>query len=288
MAEENEVIDGEIVEETDLGEGGEVEPGEKDGEVKLDENGEPIEQPEGEEEEVTVTIDGEEEEKDEPAPAWVKDLRKKNREDQKRIKELEAKLEEKDAPAKTALGEKPTLEGSDFDTNKFEADLDAWHDRKRQSDDEKVQKDKEVEQQQTAWNERLEVYGTKKAELKVADYDDAEAAAQEHLNVTQQGIIMQGTDNPALVIYALGRNEKKAKELAAIKDPIKFAFAVAKLETQLKVSGKKTPPPPEKKVSGTANSSGAVDSSLNRLRADAEKTGDYTKVNAYKRQKRKA
>lgn len=288
MAKKNEVIDGDIVEETDLDKGLEEKPEENDGELELDENGEPKERPEGEGEEITVTIDGEEEEKEEPAPAWVKDLRKKNREDQKLIKELEAKLEEKGAPAKTALGEKPTLEGCDHDTDKYEADLESWYKQKRQADDDKEQKNKEVEHQQTAWNERLEVYGTKKAELKVADYDDAEEAAQEHLNVTQQGIIVQGTDNPALVIYALGKNEKKAKELAAIKDPIKFAFAVAKLETQLKVSGKKTPPPPEKKVSGTANSSGAVDSNLDRLRADAVKTGDYTKVNDYKRKKRNA
>jgi len=34
--------------------------------------------------------------------------------------------------------------------------------------------------------------------------------------------------------------------------------------------------------------SGAVDSTLERLRAEAERTGDMTKVIAYKRQKRAA
>lgn len=288
METENEDIDGEVVEVVegvDLDNASE----ENNEELELDEHGEPKKPPESEEGEVTVTIEGEEPEGElEAAPGWVKELRKKNRDNQKTIKALEARLEEKDTPAKTALGEKPTLEGCDFDTEKFESDLGSWHERKRQADSEVEQAGKVKEQQQTAWNESLESYGTKKAELKVADYDESEAVAQEHLDVTQQGIIVQGADNPALVIYALGRNEKKAKELAAIKDPVKFTFAVAKLETQLKVSGKKAAPAPEKKIkSGTANSS-AVDSALERLRTEAAKTGDYSKVIAYKRNKKQA
>ena len=48
-------------------------------------------------------------------------------------------------------------------------------------------------------------------------------------------------------MYALGKNPKKAKELGEITDPVKFAFAVAKLETQLTVTSRKQVPPPEKK-----------------------------------------
>ena len=107
------------------------------------------------------------------------------------------------------------------------------------------------------------------------------------LNITQQGIVLQGAENPALVVYALGKNPSKAKELSSITDPVKFAFAVSKLESQLKVSNRKSAPPPEKVLSGTGRAS-AVDSTLERLRADAEKTGDYTKVTAYKRQKKQA
>ena len=90
------------------------------------------------------------------------------------------------------------------------------------------------------------------------------------------------------MIYALGKNPTKAKELSAINDPVKFAFAVAKLETQLKVTNRKAAPPPESTVRGTGRVSGAVDSTLERLRADAEKTGDYSKVMQYKRQKRQS
>jgi hypothetical protein len=102
-------------------------------------------------------------------------------------------------------------------------------------------------------------------------------------------MILQGADNPALLVYALGKNPKRAKELASIKDPVKFAFAVARLETQLKVTKRKASSKPEPTISGTGRPSGSVDNTLERLRTEAEKTGDYSKVYAYKqRQKRTA
>jgi hypothetical protein len=143
-------------------------------------------------------------------------------------------------------------------------------------------------EQQKAWQARLDNYGKAKTELKVKDFEDAEDVSKEKLSVTQQGIILQGAENPALVIYALGKNPKKAAELGSITDPVKFSFAVAKLETQLKVSNRKSPPPPEGTVRGTGAVSGAVGNQLERLRAEAEKTGDLSKVMAFKRQQREA
>jgi hypothetical protein len=243
-------------------------------------------------EEVVVSI-GEEpppQEEQAQAPEWVRELRKKNREDQRRIRELEEQLRTtKEAETKPAtLGKKPALEDYDYDAERFEQELTAWHDRKRQHDTVAAKARDAEEAAQTAWKKKLETYGTAKTELKVKDFDDAEAALQDHLSVTQQGIVIQGAENPALLVYALGKNPNKAKELGSITDPVKFAFAVAKLETQLKVTNRKAPPPPEKTVQGTGGTSGSVDSTLERLRTEAEKTGDYTKVTAYKRQKRQS
>ncbi len=242
--------------------------------------------PAPEPEEVIVTIGDEKPaEEEEQAPDWVRDLRRKNREDQKRIRELEAKLQQaQPQQAVPRLGPKPTLEGMDYDSQKYEAALEQWYSQKRQVD-EFQSKVKQAEQQQMqAWQAKLEAYGTAKQSLKVRDYDDAEATVQEALNTVQQGVLLQGADNPAMVVYALGKNPKKAKELAAITDPVKFAFAVAKLEAQLKVAPRKTPPPPESSVRSTAPISGAVDSNLDRLRAEAERTGDYSKVFKYRQQ----
>lgn len=224
------------------------------------------------------------------APEWVRELRKADREKARRIKELEAKL---NAAAATeikpvALGAKPKLEDHDYDTEKFEAALADWYERKRVADQQIEQQRQAEKAQQDAWQARLEGYGKARAELKVRDFEDAEATAQEVLDVTQQGIVVQGADNPALVIYALGKNPKKAKEIAGIKDPVKFAFAVAKLEKELKVTNRKAAPPPERTIQGTGRVSGAVDSTLERLREEAARTGNMTKVIQYKAQKRAA
>jgi hypothetical protein len=242
-------------------------------------------------EEVVVSI-GEEApppEEHTPAPEWVKELRKTNRELQRQNRELQGKLQA--APPETkpvVIGNKPKLEDHDYDADKYEEALTNWFDRKRQADDVNAKQEAEVMNQQKEWRAKLDGYGKAKAELRVKDFDDAEEVAQQVFSITQQGVLLQGADNPALVVYALGKNPAKAKELAEIKDPVKFAFAVAKLEKDLKVTNRRQAPAPERIVTGTGRSSGAVDSTLERLRADAERTGNMTKVIAYKAQKRAA
>jgi hypothetical protein len=224
-----------------------------------------------------------------PAPEWVKELRKTNRELQRQNRELQGMLQA--APPETkpvVIGTKPKLEDHDYDADKYEEALTNWFERKRQADDVNAKQEAEVMNQQKAWQAKLDGYGKAKAELRVKDYEDAEAVAQEVFSITQQGVLLQGADNPALVVYALGKNPAKARELAEIKDPVKFAFAVAKLEKDLKVTNRRQAPAPERIITGTGRSSGAVDSTLERLREDAARTGNMTKVIAYKAQKRSA
>jgi len=280
LEDETTVVDGE-------GEDGNT------GETQPDDNeGEDAQETAAESDDVVVTI-GEEApptEEETQAPEWVRELRKTNREDKRRIRELEDKLNAtKTAETKpAALGKKPTLEDHDYDTEKFEQALTAWYDRKREADQAATQAEAAQKEQQKAWQAKLDSYGKAKAELKVKDFDDAEAVAQDVFNVTQQGIVLQGAENPALVIYALGKNPKKAKEISTITDPVKFAFAVAKLETQLKVTQRKAATTPERTVQGTGNKSGTVDSTLERLRTEAAKSGDFTKVVQYKKSKQAA
>lgn len=247
------------------------------------------------EEELVISMDGEEitqeDEEQKHAPVWVKELRKASREKDKKIRELEAKLNTGAAakPAQEAkLRAKPKLEDFDYDPDIYEEKLGEWYEEKRRYDAQVESAKKAQEEAEKAWQDKLAGYNKAKTELKVRDYEDAEEFVQDKFSVTQQGILLQGLENPALVVYALGKNRKKAAELASITDPVRFAVAVGKLETQLKVTTRKSPPPPAKTVTGTARVSGAVDSTLDRLRAEAEKTGDYTKVLKYKQQKKKA
>lgn len=237
--------------------------------------------------EVVVSIGDEQPAEQKPAPRWVRELRKSQRQLERENRELKARLEST-ASTETKpvqLGPKPTLDSCDYDSEKYEAELAAWFERKRDADQKSRQLQELEEAQHREWQAKLAAYSKAKSELRVRDYDDAEDAVQSMFDVTQQGVMLEGAENAALLVYALGKNPSEAKKLAAIKSPVKFAFALAKIEKELKVSTRtKQAPPPDKTVSGTGRISGSVDSNLERLRAEAEKTGDMTKVIQYKRQ----
>jgi hypothetical protein len=238
------------------------------------------------EDEVTITIGDEPAPVDEEAraPDWVRELRKSHRELQRKNRELEQRLQ--GAPAATPqLGKKPSLDDFDYDADKYETALESWHDTKRKVEAASAEAEKAKERTAAEWRTKLDAYANSKVALKVTGYDDAEARVEEAFNGDQQAVLIKALDNPATVVYALGRDPARLKDLAAITDPILFAAAIAKLEGKLKVTTRSAPPPPEKRVTGSAPISGTVDSNLDRLRDEAAKTGDYTKVLAYKRQK---
>jgi len=245
-----------------------------------------------EEDGVVVTIGEEapppEEEETERAPEWVRDLRKQRKELKKRNRELEEQLAAATGATKVAeLGQEPTLEAFDYDAERYKKELLAYYDRQRKHDEAEAARQAEAEAAEREWKQKLEGYQSAKSDLKVRDFEYAEDTVQETLSVTQQGMILQGSKNPALLVYALGKNPKRAKELASIKDPVKFAFAVARLETQLKVTKRKASSKPEPTISGTGRPSGSVDNTLERLRKEAEKTGNYTEVHAYNQRKKR-
>lgn len=277
--ENEEVLDDQVQEE----QGGDVEQEEEQSSDK-----ETPENPEETDEVVVHIGDTPVNEEDGKAPQWVKDLRRQKREDTKRIRELEEKLAATQKADKPVLGKKPALADADidFDPVKFEAALEDWHEKKRTLDRQEEQERAQQQQQQQAWQQKLARYGDEKIKLKVPDYQEAEEAAYTTLSTIQQGIIVQGADNPALVVYALGKNPAKLKELADITDPVNFAVAIGKLETQLKVT-KRTAPAPEKVIKGAAPNTSAVNNQLDKLREEAEKTGDFSKVMEYKRNHRK-
>ena len=248
--------------------------------------------PEEEEGEVVVTF-GDEAPAPEPEPTPETNQLKQLREQAKVLlrekRELEDKLRAKDAPIpETPLGPKPKLEDYDYDADKFELAYDDWVGRKRQADEKAAQVQAEARAKEEAWQAKLTDYGQAKAKLKVPDYEEAEERIQQLFNVTQQGVMIAGADNPALLVYALGKHPAKAKELAAIKDPVKFAFAVAKLETQMKTTSRPraAPPAPDTPIKSTAPNRSAVNATLERLDQEAMRTGDRTKVVAYMRQLR--
>lgn len=246
-----------------------------------------------EDEEFVITVGDEEPEPSDdddfsgkPAPTWVKDLRKQSREDKKRIKELEAQMQQaKPADKPIEVGPKPKLADFDYDEDQFESAVEQWHERKRQVEQQQAAKQAEEEKAKQAWQTKMQSYEERRQNVaaKVRDFEEVEEAAKDKLTATQQGILIHAAENPELILYHLGKNPKKAQELSEITDPIQFAFAAAKLDSQMKIQTRKPSTQPERKPSGSAGLSGVVDQKLAQLEAKAAKTGDRTELIKYKK-----
>jgi hypothetical protein len=222
--------------------------------------------------EVIVSFGDEEPEQPQEAAEWVTALRKQNRELKAKVKELEVVAQ----PKRDVQMPKPTLEACDYDADKFETELLAWNAQKAEAGR------AEAEAKQ-AWENRLKTYSEQKQALRVRGYDDAEDAVREIMSVTQQGIILQAADEPARLVYALGLSPSKAKELAGEKDPVRFAAKVAKMEMQLKDTPRKPAAAPDRKPVGAGATPAALQPRLDKLKAEAHASGDWTKYFAEKR-----
>jgi len=239
---------------------------------------------------INITIEGEEAQEDdvdtEETPAWVKDLRKKNRELAKENKKLSWQVQETDEAAnRVEVGERPELKDHDFDTERYDAALFDWHKRKGQAEDQKRIKEDVAQKNQDDWDASLSNYNTQKTELGVSDYEDIEEDVSVSFSTLQQQIIIQGADNSAAVIYAVGKNKTVRDRLAKIEDPVKFAMEIGKLETRIKMQPRKKAPKPESRLNANGGAgSGNSKGTLAKLEKEAERTGDRSKITAYRRQ----
>lgn len=259
-------------------------PEPEEAEAAEPETEEPGEEPEAEELVVTIGDAPPPDDDERDAKPWVTELRKKYREAQRENRELQSRLAQVSQVEKPAeLPKKPTIADFDYDTAKYEAALLQWSDAKRAHDWRQEQQRQAQEQAQKDWQEKLAGYGRQAAALRVKDFAEVEDEVKGVFNVAQQGVIVHGAENPALLVYALGRDPKRLAEIAAIKDPVKFAFAVAKLEGQIKMAPAPKKPAPERTVKGNGPLSGAVGANLETLRKQAEDTGDWTAYFAAKR-----
>ncbi len=249
-------------------------------------------QPNGEDEgELVVSIGEEAPPSDEQsrAPEWVRDLRKRDRENVKRIKELEARLQEKEQPQAADLPPEPQLADYDYDEGAFKAGIAKWYDAKRAHDEAAAQQRKQQEAAEAAWQQTLTAYQESKTKLPAYDVDETEDLVRQTLDPVRWNLLIDGLDNPALFIYAIGKNPAKLKELAAIPKYSRFMAVAARLETEVKTSKRTAKPSPETSITGlAAGGTRGTDATLERLREEAMRTGDMSKLSAYKRQLRAA
>jgi hypothetical protein len=278
-----------MTEETDLIEAPEVE------EIEQPEAEGAADVTEGAPEDLGLVVEIGGDDEDDGAPEWVKNVRRENRELKKRLKALET--ETVTAQSVQALPPEPTEEECDYDFAVFKEKWRQWNELKLQHDAREAEQKALQERAAQRWEAKLTTYETGKEKLGADDFDDAEATVSEIFAKpfpgiaaadVRMGIIKQGAKDPTTLVYALGRNPEKAKALAEIDDPVEFAFELGRMESGMKVLRSGVKPVPERRIGSAAPGvAGAVDNTLERLRAEAEKTGDFTKVVAYKRQMKK-
>lgn len=223
---------------------------------------------------------------DEAAPAsegsdsdLVRNLRAKIREKEKEL----SKFRTNSAPKAIEVGDEPTLESCEWDEQAYKTELLAYEKRKAQAEKQNAAQTEAAEKAQADWQADLGTFAEQKTALRVPDFDDAEAEVETGLSQIQQAVVVKAATNKAAVIYALGKDKARLDALAQIHDPIKLAVAVAKLEGELKVTTRRKAPEPEEIASGNARVSQGSDKTLERLEKEADKSGDRTKLIAYKK-----
>lgn len=234
------------------------------------------------------------EQSSEKTPNWVTNLRKKARELEKENKRLRATAGTQKVPA-VFNKKKPELSDFEFDSEQYEEAYSDWLDEKRSYEAEieelNRKKKEESDKIQQNWENKLTAYRASAEDFSknnnIEDYGEAEETVSGILTEQQAAIIVQGSSKPETVIYGLYRNRKLLEEMAAINDPIDFSFAISKVEDKIKMKGRKPKSDPEKRVNDSGQSRElAGDRNLEKLRAEAEKTGNYSKVRAYKQKLR--
>lgn len=209
------------------------------------------------------------------APEWVKKVREENRELKRQLKQRESQQFEQQV-----LREKPTLDDHDYDSDAFEQDYAQWLTEKQQVDAQ-VHAERQKYQQ---YHERYKA-DVDAIKAKAPDYDEVELSVVDVLSEQKQGLLQMLVDNPAKVVYALGKNSPAQLERLSKLDDIQFAKQIVLMEQQMssktKSRNQNKPKPKTHELEGAA---GGADTRLAKLEAEADRTGDRSKVAAYKKQ----
>lgn len=150
---------------------------------------------------------------------------------------------------------------------------------------EQVRERKREEEARTATlQQKAANYMQRVKALKVAGYQDAEQAVREDVPVHIQDMILLESEKPEIVVLALGRNAELRKQLAEATNPVAIGRLLERIESKARIMPKaKTTAATTPTVKG---SNGAVINNLDKLKARALETGDWTPYFAAKKAKK--
>lgn len=238
--------------------------------------------------------DGEDDDDDAPTVRFEDDSEEGD-DDTTLVKRLRAVIKDKDdqlraRPASTPaapvqVGDEPDMEDADvdYDADKFKEKWTAWNQRKVAAASQQSAQTERQSKVQEAWQSDLTRLSEAEAKLRVPDMEDAKETVRAVLSPEQQAVLVQAADNPAAMIYALAKSPGKLAELSKQDNFIKLGAMVARMEQGVKVVPKKKAAEPERVRTGNARPGGSTDKQLAKLETEADRTGDRTKLVAYKR-----
>lgn len=210
-------------------------------------------------EEIQLTEEDDDHVDGQPAPQWVKDLRKNNREKDKELRELRRQLEQiQTKPAEQqqlqsdVIPPKPTLESCDYDEVAFEQAVTDWHEKKIRVEQSKQEQQRQQQESLKKFQQRLEKHQERATKLPVKDYRETEEIVRRELPVIQQEILIHAADEGSeLIAYALGKNQQLRQRVAAETDPLRAAFLLGQISKQVSLAPKaKKAIKPEPEVRG--------------------------------------
>ncbi|WP_203453232.1 phage capsid protein [Enterobacter hormaechei] len=211
-------------------------------------------------EEIALTEEDDDHVDGQPAPQWVKDLRKNNREKDKELRELRRQLEqvqsrpiEQQPQQQTdSTPPKPTLESCEYDEAAFEQAMTDWHEKKSRAEQQMQQKERQQQEYQQRFQQRVEAHKQRAAKLPVKDYQEMEEIVRAEVPDLHKEILIHCADEGSeLIAYGLGKSQQLRQRVAAETDPIRAAFLLGQISKQVHLAPKpKKAIKPEPEVRG--------------------------------------
>lgn len=211
-------------------------------------------------EEIPLTEEDDDHVDGQPAPQWVKDLRKNNREKDKELRELRRQLEQvQSRPTEQqpqqqvdVIPPKPTLESCEYDEEAYETALTDWHEKKSRAEQSKQQQERQQQEYQQRFQQRVEAHKQRAAKLPVKDYQEMEEIVRAEVPDLHKEILIHCADEGSeLIAYGLGKSQQLRQRVAAETDPIRAAFLLGQISKQVSLAPKpKKAIKPEPEVRG--------------------------------------
>ncbi|EMF9804930.1 phage capsid protein [Salmonella enterica] len=199
-------------------------------------------------EEIQLTEEDDDHVDGQPAPQWVKDLRKNNREKDKELRELRRQLEQiqtKPAEQQQPLQQvdvippKPTLESCDYDEVAFEQAVTDWHEKKSRAEQSKQQQLRQQQEYQQRFQQRVEAHQKRASTLPVKDYQQMEEIVRAEVPDLHKEILIHCADEGSeLIAYGLGKSQQLRQRVAAETDPLRAAFLLGQISKQVSLAPK--------------------------------------------------